>query len=90
MTNTLTEMKDLKMFTNVMSIDVKDIKTDITSMKLDIQRMCGIISKLRENQDLTILTLLKCTYRRFTSCCCFTFDFPIKNKRAIRSMGKRY
>jgi len=54
MTNTVTEIQNLKIVTNIMSADIKEIKADVINMKMDIQRMCGIISKLKESQDLTI------------------------------------
>lgn len=54
-TNTVTEIQnESKIITNIMSVDIKEIKADVINMKMDIQCMCGIISKLKESQDLII------------------------------------
>lgn len=60
MTNIITEIRDMKIVINIMSTDIREIKMDITNMKIENQRMYGIIVKLKESQDIA-LPLSKCT-----------------------------
>ncbi|XP_029165713.1 uncharacterized protein LOC114936639 [Nylanderia fulva] len=67
-----------------MSTDIKEIKMDITNIKMDIQRMCGIISKLKESQDIT-LPLSKCTVASQAVVALHSI-FPLKTKEQLHQL----
>lgn len=85
MTNIITEIRDMKIVINIMSIDIKEIKMDITNMKIDNQRMCGIIAKLKESQDIA-LPLSKCTVA--SQAVALHSIFPLQTKEQLDQLEK--